>query len=46
MFSLNLTANRLGGFIPTELGLLSTVNTLDFTDNKLFRLIPTEFGEL
>jgi hypothetical protein len=46
IFSLNLTSNRLGGFIPTELGLLSTVNTLDLTDNKLFGQIPTEFGEL
>jgi Leucine-rich repeat (LRR) protein len=43
---IKLNSNRLHGTIPTENGLLSTLETLDFNDNELFGSIPTEICQL
>ena len=43
---LNGDTNRLNGPIPTELGLLTGLTTLDLHNNKLEGPIPPEVGQL
>ena len=43
---LNLSKNRLTGEIPTELGNLTRLQSLDLHDNELTGDIPSELGDL
>ena len=43
---LNLSKNRLTGEIPTELGNLTRLQSLDLHDNELTGEIPSELGNL
>merc|ERR1712087_1005398 len=38
--------NGIGGSIPTSIGLLSNLETLDISDNLFEGTIPTELGNL
>jgi len=41
-----LGGNELEDEIPSELGLLTGLTTLDLSDNLLSGLLPTDFGQL
>ena len=43
---INLMENTLHGQLPTELGLLSNLQELDFGNNQISGLIPSELGRL
>ena len=43
---LNLSSNSIGGGVPTELGVLSSLNELRLVGNNLEEGIPTEIGQL
>ena len=38
--------NNLNGIIPSELGLIDTLEEIDFSGNILTASIPSEIGEL
>ena len=44
--SLTLNENKLGGPLPSEIGMLSNFVYLDVQKNRLTGEIPGEFGEL
>lgn len=46
LFALWLGANNLRGWIPPEIGQLSSLRILDFAGNWLTRSIPPELGDL
>ena len=46
MYKLNLSKNALSGFVPTELGQMTSLSQLSLMSNKLRGTIPTEFGRL
>lgn len=46
VIELNLESNNLVGTLPTELGLLSTLQNLTLADNAIGSTIPSEIGML
>lgn len=44
--TLDVGNNNLGGPIPTEIGLMSHLETLRLNDNHFSGAIPTEIGQL
>ena len=44
--SLSLDGNVLTGMIPSELGLLTSIQELKLHDNEIYGTIPDEFGNL
>jgi len=43
---LYLNVNKLNGIIPAELGLLSSLISLDLSQNNLRGTVPTQLGAL
>ncbi|XP_035845623.1 receptor-like protein 14 isoform X6 [Helianthus annuus] len=46
MSGLDLSSNKLTGYIPEELGLLTHIHVLNLSHNKLTGPIPTKFSNL